>query len=122
MLLIDENLSWRMVRDLEPHFPGCMHVNSTELSVPTKDVEIWKYANKQGLIILTIDEDFMHLLMQLGFPPKIILLKFGNQLREAIVRTVIAHRNEILELQDSKVTGALEIHRITPSPSNQSKS
>ena len=58
-LLLDANLSWRMVAVLKQYFDDCFHVDHIGLTVPAKDSEIWNYALENGLIIVTKDEDFI---------------------------------------------------------------
>jgi predicted nuclease of predicted toxin-antitoxin system len=60
-LLLDANLSWRSVNILKQYFDDCCHVDDIGLSVPAKDTEIWEYAKQQEMIIVTNDEDFLHL-------------------------------------------------------------
>jgi len=36
-LLLDANLSWRMIVILKQHFDDCFHVDSIGLNVPAKD-------------------------------------------------------------------------------------
>jgi len=47
-------------------------------NVPAEDMDIWNYALDNGYIIITKDNDFVDLLELNGFPPKIVLLKTGN--------------------------------------------
>ncbi len=52
-LLLDANLSWRMIPILQKHFTTCYHVDHVdELEVPAKDLSIWKHAKEHDLIIL----------------------------------------------------------------------
>jgi predicted nuclease of predicted toxin-antitoxin system len=58
MLLIDENLSWRLVRLLEKDFPEIIHVVNTPLQSASRDTLIWNYAIEHQYSILTNDDDF----------------------------------------------------------------
>jgi predicted nuclease of predicted toxin-antitoxin system len=91
-LLLDANLSWRMVAVLKLHFEDCYHVDSIGLTVPAKDSEIWDNARKNNLIIVTNDEDFIDFINVKGFPPKVILLRTGNQSRLFISNLLIQNR------------------------------
>jgi len=108
-LLLDANLSWRMLPVLKHHFDDCFHVDSIGLTVPAKDSEIWDYASKNDVIIVTNDEDFIDFLNVKGFPPKVVLLKTGNQSRLYITNLLIQRKNEILSLSKSSDVGLLEI-------------
>lgn len=77
-MLLDANLSWRMVLILKQHFEDCYHVDDIGLNIPAKDLEIWEYAKKHTLIIVTNDEDFIDLINVKGFPPKVVLLRTLN--------------------------------------------
>jgi predicted nuclease of predicted toxin-antitoxin system len=78
-LLIDANLSWRLVSMLKSEFPEIIHVVQTGLAESSSDTLIWRYAQERSYNIITNDEDFYLLSLGKGFPPKIILLKTGNQ-------------------------------------------
>ena len=60
-------------------------------------------------MIVTNDEDFYHFLLQKGFPPRIILLRMGNQSTKQITETLTKHQQNILDLYESKDYGLLEI-------------
>lgn len=109
LLLLDANLSWRSVTVLKNHFDGCFHVDNIGLSIPVKDTEIWDYARKQGLLIVTNDEDFLHLSIVKGFPPKVLLLRTGNQSRKFIEQILINTKDQIKTFVESPEYGILEL-------------
>lgn len=76
-LLVDENLSPRLVEDLTDLFPDSAHVCSADLG-STADAIIWEYAKAHGFTFLTRDKDFANLSLIRGAPPKVILLQMGN--------------------------------------------
>ena len=108
-LLLDANLSWRSVAVLKKIYDNCIHVDDTELSNPAKDMEIWDYAKKQGMLIVTNDEDFLHLSSINGFPPKVILLRTGNQSRKFIEQILINLKKQIEIFIESSEYGVLEL-------------
>jgi len=108
-LLLNANLSWRMTSVLKQHFDDCLHVDNIGLNVPAKDAEIWDYAHKNNLIIVTNDEDFIDFINVKGFPPKVVLLKTGNQSRLYITNLLIQRKDDILSLTSAPETGLLEI-------------
>lgn len=110
-LLLDANLSWRSVSSLKEHFEDCFHVDNISLNIPAKDNEIWEYAKRYDLIIVTNDEDFLNLSVIKSFPPKVILLKTGNLLRKPIEELLIKMKPQIIEFQLSEEYGVLEIVR-----------
>jgi predicted nuclease of predicted toxin-antitoxin system len=78
-LLLDENISWRICRLIEQRFPGVVHVSDTSLGVTSTDAVIWEYARVHGHCIVTNDDDFHSIASVKSFPPKVILLRMGNQ-------------------------------------------
>ena len=79
-LLLDQNISFRLVSKLEHDFPGTCQVKSLRLANST-DKEIWEYAKIHDFIILTFDADFYDFSVVWGHPPKIIWLRTGASCR-----------------------------------------
>jgi predicted nuclease of predicted toxin-antitoxin system len=77
MLLFDNNLSPKLVKQLAPLFPSSGHVADFGLEA-TDDSIIWNFALQNGFALVSKDEDFVHLLHHKGFPPKVIRLNCGN--------------------------------------------
>lgn len=107
-ILLDANLSWRLTQILNPFFEEVLHVDSVNLSKPAKDLEIWEFAKKQQLVIITNDIDFQNLSILKGFPPKVILLKTGNQSNKYLSEILIKHL-ETIKLFSENEAGLLEI-------------
>ena len=76
-LLLDENLSFRLLELLKSSYPSSTHVNSVGLE-KASDERIWEYARKNNLAIVTKDADFMERTVLFGHPPKIIWITKGN--------------------------------------------
>ena len=76
-LLLDENLSPRLVASLDDLYPGSAHIEECGL-VNTPDDKVWDYAGKNGFAIVTKDSDFSELSVLRGSPPKVIWLRIGN--------------------------------------------
>ncbi len=77
--------------------------------VPAKDVAIWDCVGKNDLIIVTNDEGFLNLSNVKGFPPKVILLKTGNQSNDYIEELLIRHQKDIELFYSSGDSGVFEI-------------
>jgi len=107
-LLLDANISWRLMPVLSEHFGECTHVNKTELPKPAKDIEIWNYAAENGYTIITQDSDFLYLFETKGFPPKVILLRVGNIDRKTAENILLQSKSAILDLENGDF-GLLEI-------------
>ena len=94
-LLLDENLSYRLVRLIEDIFPGSEQVKRLGLLGNT-DTVIWEYAAQHGFCILTQDEDYAELSALRGAPPLVLLLRRGNQPTAAIAALLRQHQPAIL--------------------------
>ena len=76
-LLLDENLSERLLPLLIETFPESTHVRPVGLG-GASDTEIWQWARLHGAILVTKDEDFLRLSVARGIPPKVVCLAIGN--------------------------------------------
>ena len=73
-LLLDENLSRRLVARLAGLYPGSSHVFLEGL-LHKPDAVIWEFAKQNGFAVVTADADFYEMATTLGPPPKIIWLR-----------------------------------------------
>ena len=108
-LLLDANISWRLTGPLKIYFSDCFHVDTIGFDIPATDITIWKYAQDNHLIIITNGDDFLNLVNIKGFPPKVVLLRTGNQSNSFIESVLIKHVRDIQELSDSNDYGLLEL-------------
>lgn len=76
-LLFDQNISFKLTGWLAEQYPDSKHVRDVGLA-RSDDREVWEYARKNGLAIVSKDEDFHQLSFLHGPPPKVIWLKLGN--------------------------------------------
>jgi predicted nuclease of predicted toxin-antitoxin system len=107
-LLIDENLSDKILPLVLDLFPGSSHVKSIGL-VHTPDPEIWDVAQSQGFTILTKDSDFHQMSLFRGFPPKVIHLMLGNVSTKILVEILRKNVKEIKEFHDDQKSSLLII-------------
>jgi len=111
-LLLDANISWKLMPILKEHFGECIHADDIPgLEFPARDTEIWQYAKANGYAIITRDNDFNDLITVRGFPPKIIWLRTGNCSRKFTADSLIRSKETIQELLKSEESGLLEIFR-----------
>jgi predicted nuclease of predicted toxin-antitoxin system len=108
-ILLDANISWKLVNILTPVFGECTHVDLIGLAIPSEDNDIWNYSLNNGYIIVTKDNDFLDLLELNGFPPKVVLLKTGNNSSKALAELLINAKPKIEELENNEY-GLLEIY------------
>ena len=76
-LLLDENLSDRIIHRIIDLYPHSEHVKTLGL-INTDDVVIWEYAKTNGFVIVSKDSDFHQRSLLYGHPPKFIYLRIGN--------------------------------------------
>ena len=76
-LLLDENLSDRVLPQILDLYPGSTHVKLHGL-VQTGDTLIWSFAKEQGYVIVSKDADFHQRSLVFGHPPKLVFLRVGN--------------------------------------------
>jgi predicted nuclease of predicted toxin-antitoxin system len=84
-LLLDQNLSWKLVAALEGIFPDTVHINSV-LGVKAADRDVWLYAKENGFTIVSKDDDFEQLSILFGHPPKVIWLRIGNCTTDQVIK------------------------------------
>mgnify|MGYP002631248376 CR=1 FL=1 len=76
-LLLDENLSDRVVPKILDLYPDSTHVKSHRLT-HTDDALIWSFAQQHGYTIVSKDADFHQRSLVFGHPPKFVFLRVGN--------------------------------------------
>jgi predicted nuclease of predicted toxin-antitoxin system len=108
-LLLDANISYRIVKKLQQVFAGSLHVSRTGLKPPISDRSIWEFARKNDFTIVTFDDDFQELANLYGAPPKIVWLRFAPQITPVIVEKLTLHKTEIETLGTDDETDLLEI-------------
>ena len=87
-LLLDENISYKLVKFLHKDFPDSSHITFLKMQGST-DTKIWEFAQKEHYIIVSKDNDFRQRSFLLGFPPKVIWLSIGNGGIESIKNTLL---------------------------------
>ena len=76
-LLLDENLSDRIIPQIVDLYPDSAHVKTLALTT-TDDLVIWEYSKTHDFIIVSKDSDFHQRSLLYGHPPKFIYLRIGN--------------------------------------------
>lgn len=66
-------------------------------------------ARENGYAIVTSDDDFNLFCISKGFPPKIVLLRTGNQSTKYLAEIIRKHKSSIAEFLQSEEYGVLEI-------------
>ncbi len=73
-LLLDENLSPRLVARLNSLFTGLIHVRDVGLK-QASDQLIWDWAKENAHSLITADADFLRISHFAGPPPKVIFIE-----------------------------------------------
>lgn len=107
-LLLDQNLSRKLVSKLNNLFPGTEHVSKFNLE-RKDDAEIRKFANENQFIIVTQDADFFEMMLMKGFPPKIIWLRCGNTSSQTVLKLIINNSETIHRLDTDSTIGCIEL-------------
>lgn len=108
-LLLDENLSRRLVPFLHTDYPGSNQVALLGLE-KASDLEIWQYAKDHDYVIVTKDSDYHELSILYGAPPSIVWLKTGNQSKAATLNALITSRNAIEKAFAEEGKACVEIY------------
>ena len=99
-LLLDENLSRRLVPELQQSFPGSSQVALLGLERST-DADLCDYAASNGFVLCSKDDDFLALVAARGFSPKLIRIALGNvtndRILEALLRSADAIKHALME-------------------------
>jgi predicted nuclease of predicted toxin-antitoxin system len=107
-LLLDENLSRRLIPFLQHDYPGSNQVVLLGMQSAT-DQEVWQKAKDDDYVIVTRDADFQELSLVWGQPPKVIRLKTLNQTRATTLKLLIESRDVIAESLIDQDLAAIEI-------------
>ncbi len=97
-LLLDENLSPRLLRLLAAEHRGSAHVRDVGLA-SAGDEEIWRYARQRGLAIVSKDSDFHQRSLLYGHPPKVVWIRVGNCSTDEIGEVLGRHLGGLLEFE-----------------------
>jgi predicted nuclease of predicted toxin-antitoxin system len=105
-LLLDENLSPRLLLRLASLFPGLIHVRDIGLK-QAPDETIWDWATRNGYAVVTTDGDFAALSGERGWPPKVIHLEECDYPLRIIEELLRQNAVRISEFEKNSDTGLL---------------
>jgi predicted nuclease of predicted toxin-antitoxin system len=71
---------------------------------------IWEFAKNNAFCIVTNDQDFEELISLYGFPPKVILLKCGNQANSYLISYLHERLDDILAFMKDDSLGILNLY------------
>lgn len=107
-LLFDQNLSPYLVERLEDVYPESVHVSDVRLD-RASDREIWQYARRHGLAIVTKDADFSELAVLESSAPNVVWIRRGNCSTDDIENILRRGQNAVEDLPDAD-SSVVELH------------
>ncbi|APB33387.1 hypothetical protein GlitD10_1067 [Gloeomargarita lithophora Alchichica-D10] len=105
-LLLDENLSDRIIHRIVDLYPNSDHVKTLGL-INTDDAVIWEYAKTNGFMIVSKDSDFHQRSLLYGHPPKFVYLRVGNCPTSKIIQILRDNLNMIIRFESSTMESLL---------------
>jgi predicted nuclease of predicted toxin-antitoxin system len=107
-LLLDENLSRRLVPALQDRFPGSSQVTLLGLEHAT-DAQICEHASRHGFVVCSKDDDFQRLVAARGYSPRLIHLSLGNVGNEVVLAALLAAADRLQLAFGDPATGVVVI-------------
>jgi predicted nuclease of predicted toxin-antitoxin system len=105
-MLLDENLSDRIINRIIDLYPDSEHVKTLALT-NTDDVVIWEYAKANGFVIVSKDSDFHQRSLLYDHPPQFIYLRVGNCPTSKIVQILRDSFDTIIQFGNSETESIL---------------
>jgi predicted nuclease of predicted toxin-antitoxin system len=109
-LLLDQNLSFRLIGRLADLFPNATHVRDVDLG-SADDETVWAYAKSHRCVIVSKDGDFHQRSFLLGAPPKIVWLRVGNCTTDEIETLLRDRAAEISDFIEDETAALFVIDR-----------
>ncbi len=109
-LLLDENLSRRLVPALQEAFAGTRHVQDLGLQ-GASDVSLWALAGREGYVLTSKDDDFRQMSLLRGAPPKVLVLAIGNGGNDVVLGLLASNRARIEAFEADALESLLVLRR-----------
>ena len=103
-LLLDENLSRRLVPALQARFPGTSQVALLGLERAT-DAALCDHAALHDFVNCSKDDDFQRLVAARSYWPRLIHLALGNTSNDAVLTALLAAAERLQAAFDDPNTG-----------------
>lgn len=107
-LLLDQNLSRRLLQPLESLFPGSSQVALLGMA-EADDATIWSFALREDFAIVTKDAEFVEMAVVRGFPPKVLRINLGNVTNDRILVRMLSEAEAIGDFLANTTEGVFEI-------------
>ncbi len=107
-MLLDENLSRRLVPCLQHDFSGSTHVVLLGMK-SASDKEVWQRAKDDGYVVVSRDADFQEVSLVCSAPPQVIRLRTPNQTRAAVLKLLLDNKDVILAALETQALASIEL-------------
>ena len=107
-LLLDQNLSPRLVYRFADLYPDAAHVSQVGLD-RADDLTVWAHARAHGYAIVSKGSDFADVSVLRGVPPKLIWLRLGNCTTGDVERALRRAHQAIVDFVHDPAAGVLEL-------------
>ncbi|MCB1640467.1 MAG: DUF5615 family PIN-like protein [Xanthomonadales bacterium] len=107
-LLLDENLSRRLVPALQADYPGTTQVSLVGLE-RASDAQLCDYAQANGFLICSKDDDFAGLVAARGYRPRLVRIALGNVSNDTILAALVAARARLERAFNDSTVGVVVI-------------
>jgi predicted nuclease of predicted toxin-antitoxin system len=108
-LLLDQNISPKLVESFNEIYPGSVYVKEIGLD-RALDEDIWIYAKVNNFIIISKDADFAERSLLLGFPPFVVWIRKGDYTTLEIKDTLSNNLELIASFVSASQTGLLNLY------------
>ena len=108
-LLLDQNVSHRLVAPLSEIYPGTTQVGLLGLG-DANDREIWDLAQQEAYVLVSHDADFEAFSVLAGGPPLVIWLRCGNQPKAVILEKLLSQRDLIEQANSDPSVWCVELY------------
>jgi len=93
-LLLDENLSRRLLPALQARFPGSSQVTLLGLQ-SASDAALCEYAAEHGYVLCSKDDEFHRLVAARGYRPRLVHVALGNAGNDRVLDALLAAADAI---------------------------
>lgn len=108
-LLFDQNLSFKLCRQLADVFPDSSQARLLKLE-EADDRTLWNRAKTDGFTLVSLDSDFASMAALFGPPPKVIWLRCGNQPTHVIEKLLRDRAGDIAAFSRDASAACLTIY------------
>ena len=112
-LLLDENLSRRIIPALCQRFPGSSQVVLLGLERST-DEQLCDFAAENDFVPVSKDDDFSALVAVRGYRPKLIQIALGNVSNDEVLSALLGAADRLENALSQEEIGIAVINRAVP--------